>query len=135
MIGKPITTIITEDRHAEELEILGRLHRGERIDTFKTIRRRKDGSVFDISLTIPPVKDAGGRIIGASKIARDISDRKQAEAALRQNENFLRLQRDSLAPLRTMLDKFARGISSIFKVTAGALTGYRNSSPPAASAS
>jgi PAS domain S-box-containing protein len=77
IIGKSITLIIPEDRQAEEKDILARVVRGERLDHFETLRRRKDGTLVDISLTVSPIKDAGGRIIGASKIARDISERKR----------------------------------------------------------
>ena len=79
VIGKPITILIPEDRMDEEPEILGRMRRGERVDHYDTVRRRKDGSLIDISLTISPLKDADGRIIGASKIARDITERKRAQ--------------------------------------------------------
>ena len=78
VIGKPITILIPEDRLNEEPEILERISRGEHIDHFDTVRRRKDGSLIDISLTVSPLKDADGKIIGASKIARDITERKRA---------------------------------------------------------
>ena len=84
MIGKPITTIIPLDRLDEESEILSRLKRGERVDHFETIRKNRDGSLLNVSLTISPVKDARGRISGASKIARDITERKRQEKALRE---------------------------------------------------
>jgi PAS domain S-box-containing protein len=74
--------LIPSDRQDEESEILARLRRGERVDHFETVRKRKNGSLFDISLTISPVKDRQGRIIGASKIARDISDRKRSQKAI-----------------------------------------------------
>jgi PAS domain S-box-containing protein len=77
-IGRPITLVIPEDRQNEEVEILSRIRRGERIDHFETIRRRKDGTLFQISLTVSPVKNAEGRIIGASKIARDVTEQKQS---------------------------------------------------------
>ncbi|HWF06871.1 MAG TPA: PAS domain S-box protein [Bryobacteraceae bacterium] len=81
-IGQSITMLIPPDRLGEEPEILARLARGERVDHFETVRRRKDGSLLDISLTISPVRDAAeGVIIGASKIARDISERKRVERA------------------------------------------------------
>ena len=80
MIGKPITTLIPPDRHHEEVKILERLRRGEHIDHYETVRQRKDGSLVDISLTISPVMDTAGKVVGASKIARDISERKQAQA-------------------------------------------------------
>ncbi len=73
-IGKPITIIIPSDRLDEEPLILGKIHRGERIEHFETVRRRKDGSLVDISLTISPIRNALGQVVGASKIARDITD-------------------------------------------------------------
>ncbi|MCJ9672053.1 MULTISPECIES: PAS domain S-box protein [unclassified Neorhizobium] len=77
-LGKPITILIPEDRLDEEPAILARIHAGERVDHFETIRRRKDGTLLDISLTISPIRNSDGKIIGASKIARDISERKRA---------------------------------------------------------
>lgn len=79
VIGKSVTILIPEDRLDEEPDILGRILRGERVDHYETVRRRKDGSLVDISLTVSPVKTHDGTIIGASKIARDISDRKRAQ--------------------------------------------------------
>jgi PAS domain S-box-containing protein len=78
-IGKPVTILIPPDRQNEELAILERIRRGERVNHYETMRQRKDGSLIDISLTVSPVKDAHGKVIGASKIARDITDRKRAE--------------------------------------------------------
>jgi PAS domain S-box-containing protein len=79
VIGKPVTILIPPERVDEEPSILERLRRGERIDHYETVRRRKDGSSIDISLTVSPLLSAGGRIIGASKIARDITERKHAQ--------------------------------------------------------
>ena len=79
VIGMPITILIPPDRMNEEPEIIGRVRRGERVDHYDTVRRRKDGSLIDISLTVSPLKDADGRIVGASKIARDITERKRAQ--------------------------------------------------------
>ena len=79
VIGKPVTVVIPTDHHNEEPEILERIRRGERVDHYETVRLRKDGTLIDISLTVSPIKDASGRVIGASKIARDITDRKQAQ--------------------------------------------------------
>jgi PAS domain S-box-containing protein len=79
MIGRPITTIIPPDRQHEEVEILGRIRRGEPIDHFETVRQAKDGRLLHISLSVSPVKDDAERIIGAAKIARDITERKRAE--------------------------------------------------------
>jgi PAS domain S-box-containing protein len=81
-IGKSITILIPEDRLSEEPEILERLKRGERVDHFETVRRNKHGSLLDISLTISPLKNADGKVIGASKIARDITERKRSEAQI-----------------------------------------------------
>jgi PAS domain S-box-containing protein len=80
VIGKPVTILIPPDRHDEEPTILERLRRGERVDHYETIRRRKDGTLLDVSLTVSPVKNDDGRIIGASKIARNITERKKSEA-------------------------------------------------------
>lgn len=82
VVGKSITILIPPERLAEEPEILRRLQHGERVDHFETIRRRKDGSQLHLSLTISPVRDAQGKVVGASKIARDITERKAAEEAI-----------------------------------------------------
>ena len=82
VLGKPITIVIPPDRLGEEPEILSRLQRGERVDHFETIRRHKDGTLLDISLTISPVRDSQGKVVGASKVARDITERKRQEQAL-----------------------------------------------------
>ncbi len=84
IIGKPITTLIPLDHSDEEPKILARIKAGERIDHYETVRVAKDGSLIDISLTVSPIKNEQGIIIGASKIARDIRARKEAEEALRQ---------------------------------------------------
>ena len=89
-IGQHITLIIPVRRRDEERMILERIKRGEQINHFETVRMRKDGTEFDISVTISPVKDAGGRIVGASKVARDISERIQSERALRESEERFR---------------------------------------------
>jgi PAS domain S-box-containing protein len=86
VIGKPITLIIPADRLDEEPTILERLRKGERVDHFETVRQRKDGTLVNISLTISPVKDDLGRIIGASKVARDITERKEADEARKDAE-------------------------------------------------
>ena len=89
MVGRPITTIIPDDRLDEEPLILGRIRNGEIVDHFETVRRRKDGTLVDISLTISPVRDASGRVVGASKIARDITDKKVAEEKIRDSKRHL----------------------------------------------
>jgi two-component system, chemotaxis family, CheB/CheR fusion protein len=79
IVGQSVTILIPPDRPNEEAEVLWRIRRGERIDHFETVRRRKDGSLVEISLTISPIKDAIGRVVGASKIARDITERRRAQ--------------------------------------------------------
>jgi PAS domain S-box-containing protein len=88
-IGQPITMIIPPNLHEEERDIQRRLRAGERINHYETVRLTKAGERIDVSLTISPLRDPAGRIIGCSKIARDITKAKQAEAALRQSEQRL----------------------------------------------
>jgi len=88
-VGQNITLIIPPERRDEERTIVEQLTRGERVDNFETVRMRKDGSLLDVSLTISPMKDASGRVVGASKLARDITERKRAEEALRQAQTDL----------------------------------------------
>lgn len=82
VIGKPITILMPPDRHNEEPGIIARIRKGERIAHYETVRRRKDGSPIEISLTVSPIKDAAGKVIGASKIARDITERRRAQEQL-----------------------------------------------------
>lgn len=89
VVGKPVTILIPEDHIDEEPTILARIKSGERIDHYETVRVRKDGERVDISLTVSPIKDANGTIIGASKIARDIGARKRAEKALREQSEII----------------------------------------------
>jgi PAS domain S-box-containing protein len=88
-IGQPITILIPADRQDEEPRILAQIRSGERVHHFETVRRRKDGSLVDISLTISPIRDRAGGIIGASKIARDVTEQKLAEARLLESERRL----------------------------------------------
>ncbi|TDU25536.1 PAS/PAC sensor hybrid histidine kinase [Panacagrimonas perspica] len=112
VIGKPITILIPFERLDEEPEVLRRIARGESIEHFETVRRHKNGSLLDISLTVSPIRDRQGKIVGASKIARDISDRKYVERQLaladqRKDEFLATLShelRNPLAPLRTSID-------------------------------
>ena len=90
VIGRPITILIPPDRLDEEPAILARIRSGDGVDHFDTVRRRKDGTLIDISLTISPVRDEYGRIVGASKIARDITERKEAQAKLEDSERRLK---------------------------------------------
>lgn len=90
-IGRPITILILQDRLEEEIDILDRLKRGERIDHYETVRVRKDGSTVDISLTVSPIRDSAGNLLGASKIARDITLTKRIEQVLQDENRMLTL--------------------------------------------
>jgi PAS domain S-box-containing protein len=98
-VGQNIMLIIPPERRGEEVEILARLKRGEREEHFETVRVAKDGAQIDISLTISPVKDSSGRVVGASKVARDITDRRRFENALRESEAHLVAETRALAKL------------------------------------
>jgi PAS domain S-box-containing protein len=116
IVGKPITTIVPAELYAEEQELLDRLRRGERIDHFETVRVAKNGRRLDISLTVSPIRDEDGEIVGASKIARDITERKRAEQMLleadRRKDEFLATLahelRNPLAPIRTSAELLRR---------------------------
>jgi PAS domain S-box-containing protein len=128
-VGQPITILIPPERINEEGEILARIARGERIEHFETVRVTKDGHRLDISLTVTPIRDVSGEIIGVSKIARDITDRKLAEQALREadrkKDEFIALLahelRNPLAPMRSALQ-----VMRIAPSEAKALTGARD---------
>ena len=79
IIGKPVKVLLPEDRQHEEVNILERIRSGERVEHYETVRRRKDGGLVEVSLSVSPIKDIEGRVVGASKIARDISERRRAE--------------------------------------------------------
>lgn len=96
MIGSSILRLIPRDRHAEESVILSKLRRGERLDHYETIRQKKDGRLFDVSITVSPLTDENGNVIGASKIARDISEQKRAQRALHESEQRWRVTLESI---------------------------------------
>jgi PAS domain S-box-containing protein len=117
-VGQHITLIIPDDRRDEEVKIVERLRRGERVDHFETVRLRKDGTLLDLSLTISPVKDAAGRVVGASKVARDITERKQVEQALAERARLLDLSNDAIF-VRDAADRI-----TYWNQSASALYGY-----------
>ncbi len=107
-VGKPVTMLIPPDRLDEEPKIIQSLQRGERVDHFETIRMRKDGTPLEISLTISPIADGTGRIIGASKIARDITERKRTEKELRGYRDLLEAKvAQRTAELKRSTDRMA----------------------------
>lgn len=97
IVGRSVLTLIPPELHSEEPEILRKVSSGERIEHYETRRVRKDGTMLDISLTISPIRDTSGRIVGISKIARDITDRKRAEEALIQSERLAAIGRMAAA--------------------------------------
>ncbi len=107
-VGQHITLIVPPDRRDEEANILERLRRGERIEHFETFRARKDGTTINVSLTISPVKDSTGRVVGASNVARDISERKRAEQTLQRSEARLAIEANALAKLNDLSSRLWR---------------------------
>lgn len=123
MIGEPITRIFPPDRFAEEADFLRRLARGEHISHYETVRVRKDGRALNISVTLSPLRDASGRIVGVSKIARDITDRKRFEAADRAQAEWRRVMLASIGDALIATD--GRGHVTYMNPVAESLTGWR----------
>jgi len=116
IIGKSILTLIPRERQSEEGEILGRIRAGESIDHYETIRRRKDGRLIEVSLTISPIKDMEGKIIGVSKIARDITERKAVERQLAEQARLLNLTSDAIfiCDMRHRITFWNRGAKELY---------------------
>ncbi len=122
MIGQPITRIIPPELHQEEKQILVRLHRGERIRHYETIRLAKDSRRVDISLTVSPLFNQSGKVVGASKVFRDITERKLAEQALRETAARLRTLTETAVDGVILID--ARGVVLMFNPACEKLFGY-----------
>jgi len=122
MIGRPITIIIPPENIDEEASILDRVGRGEKVDHFVTLRRRKDGGIIPVSLTISPIRDDDGRIVGVSKIARDLSETHRAHQELQRSEALLRSILESVPDALIVIDE--RGIIQSFSTTAERLFGF-----------
>ena len=117
MIGKSMRLVIPDDRQQEEDEVFSRIRRGEKVDHYETIRRKKDGTLFPVSLTVSPIYDEKGAVIGASKIARDITDRARAD------EERRRLLEIARAANR-LKDEFLATLSHELRTPLNAIAGY-----------
>ncbi len=104
IVGQPITRIIPGDRQSEEESILQRIRRGDSVEHFDTVRRRKDGQLLNVSVGVAPIRDPSGAIIGASKLVRDITAQKRAELALRESEDRFRTLANSIPQLAWIAD-------------------------------
>ncbi|HEY2681605.1 MAG TPA: PAS domain S-box protein [Candidatus Udaeobacter sp.] len=125
-IGQSVTMLMPPERFDEEVGILERIRRGESIDHYETLRRRKDGTLLHISLTVSPITNRNGRIVGASKIAHDISERKQAEA---EREQLLASERHALERAEAearMKDEFLASLSHELRTPLNAIFGWAN---------
>lgn len=125
IIGQSVTLLIPEDRINEEPDILARISKGERVEHYETIRRRKDGTLVDVSLTVSPVVDPMGRVIGASKIARDVTGRKFAEAELQKLASIVDSSGDAIISkdLNGVITSWNKGAEMIFGYKADEVLG------------
>ena len=124
LVGNPVRLIIPADRQAEEDDILARLRKGESIDHFETVRCAKDGRLLDVSISVSPVRDSKGRVVGASKIARDITDQKRAAA---ERERLLEAERAARAEAERAIrvkDDFVAMVSHELRTPLNAILGW-----------
>jgi PAS domain S-box-containing protein len=135
VVGKSITILIPSERRDEEFQILDRIRRGKRVHHYETVRRRKNGSMVDVSLSISPIKNSKGEVIGASKIARDITKRKATERALADvkeqlvlaNEDLEKQVEDRTASLQKameQMEEFSYSVSHDLRAPVRAMQGY-----------
>jgi two-component system, LuxR family, sensor kinase FixL len=122
MIGKSISVLMPAGHEEEMSKILDRIKQGEPTEHYETRRRRKDGEIIDVSLTVSPVRDNAGHLLGASKVARDITAAKRAQAALMEREAHLRSVLDTVPDAMIVID--SQGIIQSFSTTAERLFGY-----------
>jgi PAS domain S-box-containing protein len=124
LVGKPIRLIIPADRQAEEDEILARLRRGERVEHFQTVRQAKDGRLLDVSLTVSPVHDSSGRVVGASKIARDVTEQNRAVAERERLLEAERVARADAERASRVKDEFVAMVSHELRTPLNAILGW-----------
>jgi PAS domain S-box-containing protein len=124
VIGKPVTILIPPDHHNEEPSILARLRSGERVEHYETVRIRKDGQLIDVSLTVSPIKDANGQIIGASKIARDITEQKRIKARLKELLQRAHKSRRQAEEVGRLKDEFLATVSHELRTPLTAMIGW-----------
>jgi PAS domain S-box-containing protein len=123
-IGQHITLIIPPERRFEENDVLARVRRGEKVDHFETVRKAKDGRRVDISLTVSPVKDAEGQIVGASKVARDITARRQADEELQRLVHQAEVARQNVEEANRLKDDFLATVSHELRVAQSLEVGW-----------
>ncbi len=123
-IGKPIGMLLPDDRFNEDPEILGRIQRGESVEHYETVRRRKDGSLVDISLTVSPLRDGKGRLVGASRIVRDVTLSKKAQEDLRSSEAQARNALAAAEAASRAKDEFLAMLSHELRTPMAAIVGW-----------
>src|SRR2546427_1274459 len=124
IIGRPITVLFPPERLSEEDEFLRRVAAGQRVDHFETVRIRKDGTRIDVSVTLSPILASAGRIVGISKMARDITERKRLQAERQASEELLRITLSSIGDAVMTTDR--QGRVTFINPTAETLTGWPN---------